>query len=278
MRIGPVLFNRFRLDGGSMFAAIPKALWARLHPPDDRNRIDMVCRSMLIECGDRLVLVDTGIGDRFDDKWRDILDIEPTGDPFAELGVEPGDITDVVITHLHFDHAGGSTKIEGGDQVAAFPNATFHVQRDHYEWFKNPSLLDRASYRQDELLPIERAGRLNLLDGECELLSGVSVVPLYGHVPGMQIVVVKGDRETVVYAADLIPLASQIRLNYVMGYDLCRLLTIREKRELLERAADGGWWLFLEHDPRTFLFRVGRTDGGFEIVEDRSGITGWLDI
>jgi len=278
MRIAPVLFAKFKLDGGSMFAAIPKALWSRHHPPDEYDRIDVVCRSMLVEHGERLILVDTGIGDRFDDKWRDILDIEVAGDPWMGLGVGPVDVTDVIISHLHFDHAGGSTMVEGSVQVAAYPNAVFHVQRDHYEWFKSPSPLDRASYRSDELLPIERLGRLNLLNGECELVPNVKVIPVYGHAPGMQIVLVEGSGMSVLYTADLIPLASQLRPHYIMGYDLCRVTTLHEKEGILGRAADGGWWLFLEHDPQRFFFRVGRVGEGFEVVDDRSDISGWIDV
>ena len=277
MRIAPVLFARFKLDGGSMFAAIPKALWSKLHPPDERDRIDLVCRGMLVDCGNRLVLVDTGIGDRFDDKWRDILAIEPVDDPWRGLDVGPSDVTDVVITHLHFDHAGGSTKLVDGRQVSAYPNAVFHIQRDHYEWFRNPSPLDRASYRADELAPIGEAGMLRLVDGEAEIAPGVRVIPTYGHAPGMQLVLVEGGRERVLYAADLIPLASQVRINYIMGYDLARILTLHEKREVLGRAADEGWWLFLEHEPGNFFFKVKRAGSGFEIAETAQ-TSGWLDV
>ena len=252
------------LDGGSMFGSVPKPLWSREHPADDRNRIRLAMRCLLVIGQGRRILVDDGIGDKFSPKLRDIYRLE-LGEhdlerSLAALGLSTQDITDVVLTHLHFDHAGGSTRLEGGRLVPRLPNARYHVQRRNLENARHPNLRERASYMAENFEPLAEAGVLDLWDGPGEPWSGFQIFTADGHTRGQQLVRVSGAEGVLYFVADLIPTASHVRIPFVMGYDMAAIETMAEKRALLERAADEKAWICIEHDPRIALGRP-RADG-----------------
>jgi glyoxylase-like metal-dependent hydrolase (beta-lactamase superfamily II) len=261
--------GHFRLDGGAMFGVVPKTLWQKTDPADDRNRISMHMRALYAEGGGRRILVDSGSGTKLDAKMVDIYEIEcdPLRAVLEDHGIDPHSITDAIATHLHFDHGGGYTYYDDAGELAlALPNAVHHVQRRHWEAATGPNEKDRASFYSENFLPLEKAGKLNLIDGESEILPGVRVVPTEGHTPGHQVVLFGEGEGTVMYCGDLIPLASHVNLPWIMAYDHFPLSTLEEKRDLLGRAVDGNWILFFEHDPSIAACRVTRNDKGrFEI-------------
>ncbi len=260
--------GRFLLDGGAMFGVVPKVLWSKTNPADDRNRITLMMRLLLIIGDGRTILVDAGAGTKLSWKLREIYGIEYGQDTLVsslrQYNVGTGDITDVIITHLHFDHTGGATTLENGIVKPTFPNATYYVQRQQFEWALNPSERDKASYFRDNFLPLQEAKQLRILEGDCELFPGISLIVVNGHTPGQQLVEVTGDT-TLLYCADLIPTSSHIPTPYTMGYDLYPLTTIDEKRSLLMQAVKGRWILFFEHDPIVQAATVRMTNKGFTL-------------
>jgi len=263
--------ERFRLDGGAMFGVVPQPLWSRLHAADERNRIQMVTRCLLARGEGRTVLVDTGMGGGWSDKERDIYAIENGARSIlASLqarGVAAQDVTDVILTHLHFDHAGGGVSRDAGIARPAFPRARYHVQDRQYRWALDPSEKDRRSYREEDFVPLEKAGQLELIPGAGEILPGIHVEPTQGHTMGHQIVRIGHGSETIVYCGDLIPTAAHLPTPWVMSYDLQPLETMREKRDLLARAADESWILVMEHDPSAPAVRAARRGDGFVAAE-----------
>jgi glyoxylase-like metal-dependent hydrolase (beta-lactamase superfamily II) len=264
--IDPVETGRFALDGGAMFGVVPKPLWSRTNPPDDRNRITLAARALLLRDGTRSILVDNGNGSKFTEKLRDIYRLDDAasniGSSLAALGTAPEEITDVILTHLHFDHAGGSTVISGGRAVPAFPNATYYVQEAHWRQAMNPTPKDRASFFPDDYLPLKEAGILRFTDGEGELFPGISVLVTQGHTASQQLPLVTDGETTLLFCCDLLPTTAHIPLPYVMAYDLRPLATMEEKERILGRAADGRWILFFEHDPETVACTVRRGERG----------------
>ncbi len=268
--------ERFRLDGGAMFGVVPKPLWSRVHPADDRNRIQMVTRCLLVRGEGRVILVDTGMGAAWSDKERDIYAIENGERSIVEglkrKGLSASDVTDVILTHLHFDHAGGAVTREGsGGAGPTFPGARYHLQREQFEWAQEPTQKDRRSFRSGDFLPLRQEGRLVLVDGESEIIPGIHVVPTWGHTIGHQVVRVGEGRGAVVYCGDLIPTAAHVPLPWVMSFDLEPLTTMREKQSLMEKAAGAEWVLVMEHDPAAPAVRV-RREGESFTAEDL-GIT-----
>ncbi len=247
--------SMFGLDGGAMFGIIPKPLWNRTNPGDDGNRIDLACRCLLVQYADRNVLVDVGIGTKWSDKERGIYKIGAQDPAMATalggFGLTPGDIDDVVLTHLHFDHAGGVSHVDSEGAVQpTFANAKHWVQRKNWGWANSPSARDGGSYRTIDFDFFERGEtELELVDGPAEILPGIEVFPMNGHTFGMQIVKVTTPDGVWVHLADLVPTSSHLRDPYVMGYDLQPLVTVEEKRAVLYDAARHDWWLVFEHDP-----------------------------
>jgi glyoxylase-like metal-dependent hydrolase (beta-lactamase superfamily II) len=255
------------LDGGAMFGVVPRPLWEKRFPPDERNRIPMAVRCLLIVDGQRKILVDDGIGTRWDGKHREMYGIDhKERDLDRELrraGLRRDDITDVVLTHLHFDHAGGTT--QEGD-VLTFPNATYHLQRRHWKWAHAPSDKDKGSFRHEDFHALEASGRLHLLEGGTELYDGVHLFISEGHTVGLQLVRVETDEGTWVFCGDLVPTTAHLRPAWVAAYDLYPLTVIEEKKQLLAQAIEDRWVLFLEHDPHVAACTV-KDENGTVVVD-----------
>lgn len=263
--------GRFRLDGGAMFGIVPKPLWSRSIPSDETNRIPLAMRLLVIRdertTPARVVVVDTGIGDKFADKQRQQFAIEaPEGgllEALAAGGIDPATVTDVVLTHLHFDHSGGATTRQAsGAFTATLPHATHHVQRRQWTWAQHPTERDQGSYRPDDYSALAAGGALHLLNGTTELLPGLSLIVSEGHTTGQQHVLLDGGSDgKLLYCADLIPTHAHVRLPWVMGYDLFPLTTLEEKKHLLRRGLDEDWTLFFEHDAELAACRLRDKDG-----------------
>lgn len=279
-RVRSVPTGVFGLDGGAMFGTVPKVLWEKTNPADDHNRIAMEARALLLDGGPgKRVLVDCGIGADFTAKYGEKL-----GPKFAEIyavtggsgvekslnsmGIRLEDIDHVVLTHLHFDHAGGSTREQNGKLVPTFPNARYYVQRANLETARKPNLREKASYFAANFEPLIEKGVLSILDGRMDdVLPGISVHVSNGHTIGHQVVRISDGKTTLVYCGDLIPTSTHVRLAWVMGYDLEPLKLIEEKREVLGPAAKGDWYLFFEHDPYMDAALVEETKGDFAVKE-----------
>jgi glyoxylase-like metal-dependent hydrolase (beta-lactamase superfamily II) len=247
------------LDGGSMFGSVPKALWNRTNPADERNRIRLAMRCLLLRGHGRTVLVDDGLGDKFSDKLKDIYRVEPEPSlehSLAALGLAPGDITDVVLTHLHFDHAGGSTVRTPEGLKPWLPRARGYVQRRNWDNAHAPNPRERASYMPENYDALMEAGVLTLWDGPQQPWPGVETLLVDGHTRGQQVVRVAGGGEVAYFVTDLIPTAAHVRIPFVMGYDIAAIETMTEKRSLLERATQEHAWIVLDHDPDTALARA----------------------
>jgi glyoxylase-like metal-dependent hydrolase (beta-lactamase superfamily II) len=221
---------------------------------------------MLMTGGGRTILVDVGNGNKLPEKLSSIYKIDNrNSDLLASLrarGIEPADVTDVILTHLHFDHAGGATLREEGVLRPTFPRARYYVQKDHWLAAQKPTERDRASFFPDDYQPLQEQGRLELVDGEGELFPGIRVHLLHGHTTALQCPVVSDGRTTLFYCADLMPTVSHVQLPWIMAYDLRPLVTLEEKRTILNRAGEEGWILFFEHDPATAAGRVRPADRG----------------
>ncbi len=263
--------GRFGLDGGAMFGVVPRPLWEKTNPPDDRNRISMAARALLLVGNGRVILIDTGNGSKFNEKLTGIYRIDTSdSDLLSSLrkhGVGPDDVTDVILTHLHFDHAGGSTRRDGAAVVPTFPRARYVVQREHWEAALRPTERDRASFMQDDFMPLREHGLLDFTEGEGTVLPGVDVRLVHGHTAALQCPVISDGSSTLFYCADLIPLTAHVQLPWIMAYDLRPLQTLEEKRRLLAEAADRNWVLFFEHDPLTAAAGVRRTEKGIVLDE-----------
>lgn len=264
--------GHYRLDGGAMFGVVPRVMWQRKHEPDEDNRIVLALHSLLARSAEHTVLVDCGMGDIWSDADADLYGLErPRGgllEDLARKGVQPADVTDVVLTHLHFDHAGGAIDRSGN---LVFPQATHWVQAKHLRWAKDPTERDRRSFRRDILRAVESdACDLRVVEGQDTILPGIDVLPVHGHTPGQQLVLVgehEGDR--ILHAGDLVPYASQVHLPWIMAFDLNPLLTLQEKKDILSRAVFEEWVLLFEHDDEipaaTVTFEEGRYRVGREV-------------
>ena len=272
--IQPVTDGRFRLDGGAMFGVVPKMLWERCCQPDDQNRISLGLNCLLIHAGRKNILVDTGLGDKEDAKFQEMFAVEriPTlRDSLKMQGLTPEDIHMVVNTHLHFDHAGGNTVRENGAIVPTFPRAKYFVQRGEYEDAARANERTRASYRRENFTPVAHVDQWEFMDGETELVPGVSVVVTEGHTRHHQSIKIESEGQIAFYLGDLIPTVSHLPLPYIMGYDLYPLQTLETKRWVLDRALSENWLLVFEHDPRVLMGRVRKDIEGKFYLEEVKG-------
>ena len=258
----------FALDGGAMFGIIPKPLWEKTNPADELNRVRLSTRNLLLYNEDKKILIDTGMGNKWDDKSKAIYNIHPSYNLESSLGgagINPDDITDVFITHLHFDHTGGSTKIENDKLVPVFPNAKYFVQKKNFEWAMNPSDRDKGSYLKENFEPLIKEGVLSLVDGEIDYDENISFRIINAHTFGQQTIKISDSQNTLLYCADLMPFLSQIKIPYVMGYDLQPLITIQEKKKYLKLAADENWMLYFGHDPEFAIATVKHFEKGITL-------------
>jgi len=258
MRIHAIEAGVQLLDGGAMFGVVPKPLWERRIPADLRNRIPLALRCLLIEAPEALVLVDTGIGNKGDEKFRDIYGVSNAGDPtrledgIRHAGFDPSDVDIVLNTHLHFDHAGGDTFADGAGEIrVSFPRARHVVQRGELDFAHGQNERVRASYILENFEAVTQAGLWTLVEGSAKVTSGVSVVPTPGHTPFHQSVMIESEGEVACYLADVCPTSAHLPLPWIMGYDLEPLVTLESKRGLWRRALEEDWLLIFEHDPRT---------------------------
>jgi len=256
----------FGLDGGAMFGIIPKPLWQRTNLADDANRVRLATRNLLLESDTRKILIDTGMGSKWDEKSKNIYAIDEKHSLSSALGVKglkPDDITDVILTHLHFDHTGGSTILVNGKLEPAFPNANYFVQKQNYDWARNPSDRDKGSYIKDNFLPLYEEGILNFIIGNADFDDEIKMIVINGHTFGQQMVKISDGSDTFLFCSDLMPFVSHIPLPYIMGYDLQPLVTLEEKKKYLKLALDENWKLFFGHDPEIAFATVKKFGEGY---------------
>lgn len=265
--------GRFKLDGGAMFGVVPKPLWERKITADDHNRILLAMRCLLLVGNERVILIDTGLGESFSKKFQEIYAVDYSESNLtkglAQAGVSEEEVTDVVLTHLHFDHGGGCTRGQGPSAELVFPNAQIHLQRRQWEWANDPKAKDAASFLQDNLQPLADSGQLHLLDGPGTLYPGIELLVVNGHTRGQQLVKISGPEGVLVYVADLIPTTAHFPRLWNMAYDVAPLDTVEEKEDLLKKAYAGEWHLFFEHDAQTAVASVKQTDKGFRPTQLR---------
>lgn len=261
----------FKLDGGAMFGVVPKSLWSRTNPADERNMCRWAMRSLLIEQGDRLILVDTGIGDKQSDKFFSYYYLHGEDDlekNLNALGFSHTDITDVLLTHLHFDHVGGAVKRNvNGILEPAFPNAHYWSNERHWNWAVQPNAREKASFLKENMLPLQESGQLkfiNAAENEHQVSTdlGFDVLLVHGHTESQMLPLIEKDGQQILFAADLLPSVGHIPLPYVLGYDTRPLLTLDEKKRILDKVADQDILLFLEHDPDNECARLKQSERG----------------
>lgn len=272
----------FALDGGAMFGTVPKVLWDKTNPADEKNRIDMEARALLLISPEHKVLVDVGLGEKLSEKYgekfatkfNDMYKLDQSKFSLTKslknYDLNPEDITDVILTHLHFDHAGGATVWKDGKLVPTFPNARYYIQKRNLEVAQNPNLREKASYFKENFEALVEADCLTLLEGNKEnLLPGISVFVTNGHTEAQQLVRVgkEGSPESLFYGGDIIPTSTHVRLPFVMGYDLNPLLVISEKNEILKKASSSGGLVFFEHDPYMDAARISANGTDYSVIE-----------
>jgi len=259
----------FGLDGGAMFGIIPKPLWSKFNPTDEQNRVTLHARNLLLISDSRKILIDTGIGSDWDEKFIRNYRLDQTENTmFRSLnnfGIKPDEITDVLLTHLHFDHTGGSTYLKDGKWIPTFPNAKYYVQKKHFEWALSPTDRDRGSFIQNRFMPLHNEGLLNFIDGEVQFDNEIEFLTINGHTSFQQMIKVHDSSNTVLFCGDLFPFTSHIPIPYVMGYDLQPLVTVQEKKKILPIAIEQNWKLFFEHDPEVIMATVAESQRGFSI-------------
>ena len=248
----PLHGGRFYLDGGAMFGVVPKTLWEKKAPADERNRIRLAANSLLVRAAGKNIVVETGNGTKWDPKLRNIYGIQegdPLRDSLSRAGVAAEEVGMVINTHLHFDHAGGNTRVVDGRDVPTFPNAQYVVQRAELEHAMNPTERDRASYLADRLVPVTEAGQWRLVDGDVEIVPGISVVRIPGHNADIQAVKISGGNRAVIFVADMLPTRHHLPLAWMPGYDLYPLQTLETKRKRIAEIVEQGWIVAFGHDP-----------------------------
>ncbi len=249
---------------------MPRALWERTDPPDGKNRVTLGLNVALIETAGRKILVDTGMGDKWSEKERSLYRIDGVGSLLGSLrerGLGPADIDIVINTHLHFDHAGGDTRIVDGRPLPTFPRARYLVQKGEWDDATSPHERSRASYREADIAPLAEAGQVDALAGDAEVAPGVRVVRVGGHTAHHQMVVAEGGGRTLFIPTDLLPTTSHLPLPFIMGYDLFPVTTLEAKRGLLREAAERGSWILFYHDRETPLGRVRREGDRYRLSE-----------
>lgn len=259
----------FKLDGGAMFGVVPKSLWQKLNPPDANNLCTWAMRCLLIEDGGKLILIDNGIGDKQDEKFLGHYHLHGEHSLIKSIhaaGYSPDDITDMFLTHLHFDHCGGGLRKEGERIVTTFPNASYWTHPGHWTWATQPNAREKASFLKENILPMQESGQLKMVsaDGKSPL-SQLDILVVSGHTDKMMLPMIRYKGHVICYMADLIPSSGHIPIPYVMGFDTRPLITMDEKEKFLNDAADKNYVLYFEHDPIHECCTVKRTDKGVRL-------------
>ncbi len=264
--------GRFRLDGGAMFGVVPKTLWSRHIDVDDKNRILMAMRCLLIESQQtgKVYLVDNGTGTKFNEKMSNIYDIDHQHSSLLsslnQHGFSPEDITDIIFTHLHFDHCGGTTYFDdNGDLSHRFTNATYHITETQLETATDPNAREKASFLRDNIDPLKNSDRLHLVEDNHQYEEGFSALPVYGHTKGQQLPKIEQNGQTIVYGGDLIPTHVHVPLPWVMAYDMYPVQTLQEKSDFLEKAAENNWYIYLEHDAEEECITIKKEDHKYSV-------------
>ena len=273
MKLYPIEAGNFKLDGGAMFGVVPKTLWEQTNPADEKNRIEIASRCLLVEEGDKLILIDTGMGDKQENSffrhfslWGD-YSLERS---LAKEGFHLDDITDVFLTHLHFDHCGGAVKKTlSGLLVPAFKNALFWVHKSHWDWAVNPNTREKASFLTDNILPLKESGQLRFIDSMGPIISKTpfpfSIMTIDGHTEKQMLPLIKYRNKKILFAADLVPTVGHLPIPYVMGYDTRPLLTLQEKEMILKNMLEQDAFIFLQHDPYHELISLQMTEKGIRM-------------
>ncbi|MBM3415360.1 MAG: MBL fold metallo-hydrolase [Bacteroidetes bacterium] len=274
MKLYTINTGSFKLDGGAMFGVVPKSMWNKINPADENNLCSWALRCLLIEDGNRLILIDNGNGDKQDANFfrHYYLHGDDTLDKsLAKYGFHRDDITDAILTHLHFDHCGGSISRDGDKLVPTFKNAKYWSNKEHWDWAVNPNEREKASFLKENILPIEDSGHLQFVDvsggvkgklGETSFAENISIRFVNGHTQAMMLPQIKYKGKTIVYMADLLPSAGHIPLPYVMAYDMFPLTTLNEKKSFLKEAVENDYILFFEHDPVHECCSLDQTEKG----------------
>jgi len=270
LRLYTVNTGFFKLDGGAMFGVVPKTLWNKLNPADENNLCTWAMRCLLIEDGKRLALIDCGMGGKQSEKFFSYY--KPHGDDTLEKslqknGFTASDVTDVILTHLHFDHCGGAIKIENGKLLPAFKNATYWSDETHWQWAQHPNEREKASFLTENILPIQESGQLSFLKKDAQPFPWLDFFLSNGHTEAMLIPHIRYNDKTIVYMADLIPSSAHIPVPYVMGYDIRPLVTMNEKKDFLEKACKEKFILFFEHDRTIECCSLMMTEKGVRMGE-----------
>lgn len=267
MKVYTIVAGYFKLDGGAMHGVVPKSMWQKVNPADDGNMCSWAMRCLLIVHNDRLILVDNGMGDKQDAKF--FSHFHPHGgvtveSELAKHGYTPADITDVFLTHLHFDHCGGSVKRDGDKLVTTFPNAKYWTNKAHWDWALTPNPREKASFLKENILPILDSGQLHFIDtkdGE-EWIPGIRLHFVNGHTEQMMLPEIDYNGKTLFFCADLFPSAAHISIPWVMAYDMRPLDTLKEKERILQLAVENNWTLMLEHDPKIECATLSKDEHG----------------
>lgn len=270
MQLYSINTGHFKLDGGAMFGVVPKSIWQKTNPADSNNMCSWAMRSLLIQDGKRLILIDTGMGNKQDEKFfghyflhgNDTLDLS-----LAKYGFHRDDITDVFLTHLHFDHCGGCIMYndDKSNLIPAFKNATFWCHEKHWEWALNPNPREKASFLKDNILPIKESGQLQFVNPSIDFIPNFAIYETNGHTEAMMLPIIKYKNTVIAFMADLIPSVGHIPLPYVMGYDVRPLNTLVEKEHILNKALKNNWVLFFEHDPMIECCTLKQTEKGIRM-------------
>ena len=263
--------SEFSLDGGAMFGIVPKPIWEREAPSDALNRIDMVTRSLLLCSDEKKILIDTGNGTKWEEKYRDIYNIDTSryniDNSLTKYGFNADDITDIICTHLHFDHAGGNTKIDDGTIVPTFPNAKYWVTKEHWDLANHPSQKDSGSFIEHDWKVLAENGMIETVNGNEPFIKGIDSYITQGHTAGLLHPMISDGTKTLFYGADIFPLAAHISIPWVMAYDVQPVVTMKEKEILLPKMQDEEWILFLEHDPKIQACTVHQDGKHFKMNE-----------
>ncbi len=285
MQLHLIESGKFKLDGGAMFGIVPKRLWHKLNPPDEYNMCTWSMRCLLVQTGERNILVDTGIGDKQDEKFRSHF--EPHGadtllGSLAKVGLEPEAITDVLLTHLHFDHVGGAVRYDAtGKLTPTFPNATYWSNERHWNWALQANIKERASLLRENFVPIQEAGLLRYIDvqqEDVEFLPGFNLRFLYGHTEAMMMPSFQINGKTIYYGADLIPSSFHVGLPYIMAYDVRPLHTLEEKKRLLSEVMEKDALVLFEHDPALAGARLRRNEKGRIVLGEPQELRSFLSL